>query len=322
MKKIPSVTKIPSWYSQFSSDFDSDDDSIGLNSASASPGLLPRSDSPPSWLQGMNLDGKSPPSGEFGLSHTKRPEVVWAHNYLDYHLLTQLADDCEAFNRVWCEQLELVARFYSTQRMELYRQLARVVGSAACIEHSDPLSEEHFQCIETDPEQFQTMFTTLQQLISYGKAHAQGFSKLLKDPQLAATDSAAVLLPKLWTSPFFEDSAVSRWYSKVHKALLGKEAHQSAQAGKIASSQITLSARVQLEFLHECVSRVPESVLPHLVAHRGFHDTQDCISRPIENSLPAFDQAWSSGVHLCECDVSCAYNINRTAFDCSVCSDR
>ena len=46
-------------------------------------------------------------------------------------------------------------------------------------------------------------------------------------------------------------------------------------------------------------------LLPKLVAHRGFHNTQDRNDRrPVENSLAAFEMAWTSGIELCECDIA------------------
>ena len=37
----------------------------------------------------------------------------------------------------------------------------------------------------------------------------------------------------------------------------------------------------------------------------GFHCPRDNSGkRPLENSLSAFESAWSAGLHLCECDVA------------------
>lgn len=50
---------------------------------------------------------------------------------------------------------------------------------------------------------------------------------------------------------------------------------------------------------------VPESIMSCIVAHRGFHSTDDHSDvRPTENTLSAYEQAWASGVRLCECDVA------------------
>jgi len=41
-----------------------------------------------------------------------------------------------------------------------------------------------------------------------------------------------------------------------------------------------------------------------LVAHRGWHYPSDDLRRPLENTLPAYERAWTSCVRFCECDVT------------------
>ena len=60
----------------------------------------------------------------------------------------------------------------------------------------------------------------------------------------------------------------------------------------------------ELHWLQHTVQEI-HSDLHTVVAHRGFHNPVDlCDRRPLENSLAAFEAAWSNGVHLCECDVA------------------
>jgi len=50
-----------------------------------------------------------------------------------------------------------------------------------------------------------------------------------------------------------------------------------------------------------------DTVLPHLVAHRGFHystTSKNWQSRPTENSLIAYEKAFKLGLHLAECDIT------------------
>lgn len=60
----------------------------------------------------------------------------------------------------------------------------------------------------------------------------------------------------------------------------------------------------EIRFLKEVGTWVRPELKRGLVCHRGFHDIGDEVSRPIENTLPAFDQAWLAGFHLCECDIA------------------
>eukprot|EP00494_Astrolonche_serrata_P033839 UN34108 len=45
------------------------------------------------------------------------------------------------------------------------------------------------------------------------------------------------------------------------------------------------------------------NIINHLVLHRGYHCSQDELNRPLENTLRAYEVAWSSGMLFCECDV-------------------
>eukprot|EP00939_MAST-03C_sp_MAST-3C-sp1_P000156 g156.t1 len=47
---------------------------------------------------------------------------------------------------------------------------------------------------------------------------------------------------------------------------------------------------------------VEKSVMSRLVAHRGFHDVTDKTTRPLENTINAYDVAWKI-LSFCECDV-------------------
>ncbi len=61
----------------------------------------------------------------------------------------------------------------------------------------------------------------------------------------------------------------------------------------------------EMSWLQDMIRRFPRDIIRHAVAHRGFHNPKDRSDlRPLENSLSAFEAAWSNGIHLCECDVA------------------
>ena len=62
----------------------------------------------------------------------------------------------------------------------------------------------------------------------------------------------------------------------------------------------------ELAWLRSVVANdIDKDIMRRLVAHRGFHSINDRTDRrPIENSLEAYELAWTSGVVLCECDVA------------------
>ena len=71
--------------------------------------------------------------------------------------------------------------------------------------------------------------------------------------------------------------------------------------------QEALDIRVtEFNWLKSLVRSIPATdLLPKLVSHRGFHSTKDRNDkRPVENSLSAYEMAWTCGVELCECDIA------------------
>jgi len=62
-----------------------------------------------------------------------------------------------------------------------------------------------------------------------------------------------------------------------------------------------MNAGEELQWFRESVAAAGD--VEAIVAHRGFHDIDDGVARPIENTLASFEYAWTAGVPLCECDV-------------------
>ena len=61
----------------------------------------------------------------------------------------------------------------------------------------------------------------------------------------------------------------------------------------------------EMLWLRDMIRKIPKDDIQHAVAHRGFHNPKGRSDlRPLENSLAAFEAAWTNGVHLCECDVA------------------
>ena len=68
-------------------------------------------------------------------------------------------------------------------------------------------------------------------------------------------------------------------------------------------SEQTSTRSDHYDWLRRVAQSMTSDELDHLVSHRGFHligDSPD--ERPLENSLDAYEAAWGSGIHLCECD--------------------
>ena len=69
--------------------------------------------------------------------------------------------------------------------------------------------------------------------------------------------------------------------------------------------QLVKRRKEELQWLRDMIQGIDSAYIPFLVGHRGFHSIHDRSDvRPLENSLMAYEAAWTNGVHLCECDIA------------------
>mmetsp|Transcript_29178 Transcript_29178/g.47885 ORF Transcript_29178/g.47885 Transcript_29178/m.47885 type:complete len:675 (-) Transcript_29178:426-2450(-) len=74
---------------------------------------------------------------------------------------------------------------------------------------------------------------------------------------------------------------------------------------KDSDAELVNRRKEELQWLRNMVEGIDPVYIPFLVAHRGFHSVHDRSDvRPLENSLMAYEAAWTNGVHLCECDIA------------------
>jgi glycerophosphoryl diester phosphodiesterase len=101
-------------------------------------------------------------------------------------------------------------------------------------------------------------------------------------------------------------SLQSKQYSDNQKRLRSKLSFAQGPTERNAEEEEIVTKRAdEMQWLNNIVKKIPQSELRHIVAHRGFHTSVGRSDfRPLENSLSAFEYAWSAGIHLCECDVA------------------
>eukprot|EP00804_Cyclotella_cryptica_P001430 CCRYP_003681-RB/>CCRYP_003681-RB protein AED:0.05 eAED:0.05 QI:89/1/1/1/0.66/0.5/4/1024/828 len=74
---------------------------------------------------------------------------------------------------------------------------------------------------------------------------------------------------------------------------------------KDVDAHLVKKRKEELIWLKTMVESIDPVYIPFLVAHRGFHSIHDRSDvRPLENSLMAYEAAWTNGLHLCECDIA------------------
>jgi len=84
-----------------------------------------------------------------------------------------------------------------------------------------------------------------------------------------------------------------------------REDYKTSQSHQTKDNADVKRRADELCWLRDMMANIPGSMIPRLVAHRGFHDPKDSSGkRPLENSLSACETAWSNGIHLVECDIA------------------
>lgn len=166
------------------------------------------------------------------------------------------------------------------------------------------------------------LFTSVKKVHSSASMNVEALRKLVKKFDKGAMDRGddmltSNLIPELYSSPLMAYPTLEGHIETLRDSWVVKDEEEEMDDDSVmhsirqkASLSTKESADVkrradELSWLHDMLASIPSSEMPSIVAHRGFHCPRDNSGkRPLENSLSAFESAWSAGIHLCECDVA------------------
>jgi len=171
----------------------------------------------------------------------------------------------------------------------------------------------------------QDLLVFLKGIYSAAAKNSEALRKLVKkfDKHIGSIYLSDVLLPELYSSNFFMGQNVIAMAISVlrellddldevyddhndHNGNMSDYLNQNGFQNHEESDEFAVSRRAEeMMWLREMTQHLQKEDIEHAVAHRGFHNPRGRSDlRPLENSLAAFEAAWSNGVHLCECDVA------------------
>ena len=181
----------------------------------------------------------------------------------------------------------------------------------------------------------QELLSKMKLVFRAASINSEALRKLVKkhDKHNKANQLSSMLLPKLYTSPLYSgQNMLQESIDLLRELLEGDEfegittedeadidmdtliaSHNDQPFKAITrrdSDAVHREARDlrmnEFNWLKSLVRSIPaQELLPRLVSHRGFHNTKDRNDkRPVENSLDAYETAWSCGIELCECDIA------------------
>jgi Glycerophosphoryl diester phosphodiesterase family len=198
---------------------------------------------------------------------------------------------------------------------------------------------------ERNRRRMQEIMAQFNQLRTLAIANTESLRKLVKkyDKHHSSTLSGTLsgrLLPRLYSSSLSHSQFVLEVYTSTLRSILDQDQPPQVEENRANTSEDdkgendqldhamddgdphftrlskrsdseyhhfkSVSARLEeWEWLQRLIKSIPAPQLQGLVAHRGFHSTNDRSDvRPLENSLQAYEMAWSCGIHLCECDIA------------------
>jgi len=149
-------------------------------------------------------------------------------------------------------------------------------------------------------------------LYEMANSNSEALRRLIKkfDKQTGMMTQSVRMLPRLYGASFTigQEYLASIMDSLDLLLVDADDDDLSIDSTKSIASNNDTTAQMadELEWLRDNASKeMTKEDLESIVAHRGFHNNNDQIhNRPLENTLSSFEQIWTAGISLCECDIA------------------
>eukprot|EP00579_Thalassiosira_antarctica_P014719 CAMPEP_0201942440 /NCGR_PEP_ID=MMETSP0903-20130614/49045_1 /ASSEMBLY_ACC=CAM_ASM_000552 /TAXON_ID=420261 /ORGANISM="Thalassiosira antarctica, Strain CCMP982" /LENGTH=498 /DNA_ID=CAMNT_0048484831 /DNA_START=48 /DNA_END=1541 /DNA_ORIENTATION=- len=232
------------------------------------------------------------------------------------------------FSHAWRASLKAASDDYTHRVRLLWEQIFDGLFRLSGLEEQEHRGLPHDDAIQLyvstmSESRSRDLFTSIKKIHSSASMNTEALRKLVKKFDKGAVDRdddmlTSTLIPELYSAPFMAYPTLEGHIETLRDSLAVEEEEEELDEDSVMHSirqRTTLSTKDstdvkrradELSWLHDMLARsIPDSEIPRLVAHRGFHCPRDNSGkRPLENSLSAFESAWSAGIHLCECDVA------------------
>ena len=235
------------------------------------------------------------------------------HFFVPYNILKEfIFADLSNFETQWKEAFEQSCHDITQGMTSTWAAVFEIISESHEESRGAPMGVALRSLVELGgPEDGRDILQRLVQLHTAAASNAEALRKLIKKHDKYHPDKAlsAKLLPTLYASSVFMSQALLEESLGTLRELLNEEEARFLPFKRNDSDAIHMNmieSRVEeLEWLKRLIASIPASHISGLVAHRGFHHIKDrSDKRPLENSLAAYELAWTSGIHLCECDIA------------------
>lgn len=232
------------------------------------------------------------------------------------HLVEIERADAFLFTNEWNSCLEKAVKDFDQAMVSLWQMVFQGISSFPLESRgANPDTAFRMFLSQASVEESQELLSRVKYICETSLTNAEALRKLVKkfDKQ-HTTQLSLTLLPKLYAANF----TVGQTTLEDGLAMLREALHvdfdedeqppnESLTVGRRGQQHdaAVKRRREELAWLKDLVASIAPSELCHIVAHRGFHNPLDrSDKRPLENSLAAYEAAWTNGIHLCECDIA------------------
>ncbi len=244
-----------------------------------------------------------------------RGSDLYLVNYNEIKDLIFQQEPTTNFVSAWNEALVASEDDYKTARKDLWDHIFQVIAEKdpGSLRGALPGNALQIFVDNVHPDKGHEVLTRMDQLHRTASINTESLRKLVKKHDKYCTGEflSLSLLPTLYTSSLYSSQNMLQDGIGLVRGLLDDVAMAAINPlvrldSEAQHRQLVAVRQDEFDWLKRLVASIPhEEMLPRLVAHRGFHHIQDRNDkRPIENSLSAYEVAWTSGIHLCECDIA------------------
>jgi hypothetical protein len=243
-----------------------------------------------------------------------------------YNEIKALCIECEssrdAFKAEWHVNLEKASTDFVKVITKFWANILAKIGSSNSADVRGALPGVAISLFvrEASKEAAQELLVRLKHIHEAAYRNTEALRKLVKkfdkqNEKIGGDFLSPILLPFLYSANFTVGQLTLEEGITLLRDLLPSNSDDSVRddAGSVNSydsdksyhDQAVEDRQAELDWLRRLTQSMDDEELSCLVAHRGFHSIQDYSNRrPIENSLSAYETAWTNGIHLCECDIA------------------
>ena len=253
-----------------------------------------------------------------------------------YNNVRELMGDIDSFLAAWTESLQAASDDFYAATTAMWRSIFRGISELDECRGALPEVALRLYISVAGEEELQELLSDMKQLHATALTNSEALRKLVKkyDKEEGHEKLSPTLLPEVYAANFTVgqstlEAALSVLRANLHMEEEDDDHNANQEVKQFGENEACLTCaeapasylnarrhkgrhdeavelrKVELEWLRKMLSTIAPDELRHIVAHRGFHSPRDRSDRrPLENSLSAYEAAWTNGLKLCECDIA------------------